>query len=458
VCVNFPGYSEDTPGLAATRRNQKSRAGTHVVRIAQIEAGSIAEELELEIGTRIVRINSQPVRDGIDLTLLFSEGELEMETVSPDGEAVVYEVSKAPGEPMGILPAPDKVRECSNECVFCFIDGNPQGVRQSLWLRDDDFRLSFTYGSYVTLTNLGPRGLQRLVDQRLSPLYVSVHATEPDVRIRLLKNERAGEILNHLRFFTENGLEVHTQVVLCPEWNDGVHLERTIDDLWAVGEGVRSLSIVPVGLTRYNLDRPVRLLRPEEAREALRQVERGRERALRERDTGWCYAADELFLLAGQDVPAEAYYDDGGLAENGVGAVRRFLDDFDEGLAHLEPLPGRRIRIATGASMEPFMRDLAPRLAAATGAEVEVVKVTNHFFGESVTIAGLLAGADIRRALAPGRPGDLVLLPAESLNSDGLFIDSVPLDDVVRDLAPAQVVTGHEITATLRSLSNRYPG
>ncbi len=227
-----------------------------MVRIAEIEAGSIAEELSLEIGTRIVRINGERVRDGIDLTFLLADTALELETVAPSGDAVVYDIEREPGTPVGIVPAPDTVRECANKCVFCFIDGNPEGVRDSLWLRDDDFRLSFTYGSYVTLTNLGPKGMQRLVDQRISPLYVSVHATEPEVRERLLVNERAGLIMDHLRFLLDGGLEVHTQVVLCPEWNDGAHLERTIEDLWGLGEGVRSLSVVPVGLTRYNLNRP----------------------------------------------------------------------------------------------------------------------------------------------------------------------------------------------------------
>jgi putative radical SAM enzyme (TIGR03279 family) len=423
-----------------------------LVRIAHIQPGTIAEELDLQIGTRVVRINGQPVRDGIDLTFLLSDSELELETVSPSGEAVVYEVSREPGEPLGIVPAPDKVRECSNECVFCFIDGNPEGVRSSLWLRDDDFRLSFTYGSYVTLTNLGPKGLQRLIDQRISPLYVSVHATEPDVRIRLLKNSRAGEILDHLRLFADNGLEVHTQVVLCPDWNDGAHLDRTIDDLWGIGPAIRSLSVVPVGLTRYNLGRPVRLLTPAEAETAATQIDRARERALRERGTAWCYAADELLLIAGREVPDEAYYNDGGLLENGVGAVRRFLDDFERGLPDVPSLAGERIRIVTGASMAPFIRERAPALAQATGAEVDVVEVENRFFGETVTVAGLLAGADMLHALGPSQPRDLVLLPAESLNADKLFIDSMPLDDLASSLAPARVVTGYEVTAALNSL------
>jgi len=217
-----------------------------VIRIAEIEAGSIAEEMHLQIGTRIVRINGQPVRDGIDLTYLLADTELELEIISTTGIRELLEIHREEGQALGIVPAPDTIRECANKCVFCFIDGNPKDVRPSLWLRDDDFRLSFTYGSYVTLTNLGPKGLQRLVDQRISPIYVSVHATEPEVRNRLLKNDRAGLIMDQLRFLLENGLEVHTQVVLCPGWNDGPHLDRTMDDLLGLGGGVRTLSVVAV--------------------------------------------------------------------------------------------------------------------------------------------------------------------------------------------------------------------
>ncbi len=423
-----------------------------MVRIAAIESGSIAEELELEIGSRIVRINGLRVRDGIDLTFLLADPEVELETLSPTGESVVYDVARDPGEPLGIVPAPDTVRECANKCVFCFIDGNPPGVRDSLRLRDDDFRLSFTYGSYVTLTNLGRKGLARLVEQQLSPLYVSVHATEPAVRERLLVSDRAGPILEHLRDLLDGGLEAHTQVVLCPGWNDGAHLDRTLDDLWALGPGVLSVSVVPVGLTRYNLNRPVRLLTSAEAVRALAQVERVRRRARSERGRGWAVAADELFLIASTEAPEAGYYDDFDLAENGVGALRRFLDDFEAGLATVPKLERRRIRIATAGSMAPFLHQLAPRLARATDARVDVVDVRNRFFGETVTVAGLLAGADLADAIGPGDQADIVLLPAEALNGDQLFIDSLPLEQVVARLAPARVVTGHEVTATLRSL------
>ncbi len=422
-----------------------------MVRIVEVQSGSVAEELEIEIGTRIVRINGERVRDGIDFTFLVADPELTLEAVAPDGTPLRLEVERDPGEVMGLVPAPDKVRECANECVFCFIEGNPKGVRDSLWLRDDDFRLSFTYGSYVTLTNLGPRGLQRLVDQKLSPVYVSVHATDPEVRQRLLKNDRAGLIMDQLRTLLEGGLEVHAQVVLCPGWNDGVHLDRTIEDLWSLGPGIRSLSVVPVGLTRYNLNRPVRLLTKGEALDALAQVNQARSRAHQSRDFGWCYAADELFLTANRPPPGLDYYDDEALVENGVGALRRFLDDFDSGLSDLAPIPVSGVRIVTGTSMAPFLRERAGRLSTALEAPVEVVPVKNRLFGDTVTVAGLLPGQDIVDALGEGQEGELVLLPGEALNGDALFIDSMPLAEVTSRLAPARVEIGYEVTATLRT-------
>ena len=421
-----------------------------MVRIGEIGAGSIAEALELRIGTRIVTVNGARVRDSIDFHFLTAENELELEAVDPDGVPAVYEISRDPSERLGIVPARDTIRECANECVFCFIDGNPPDARAPLWLRDDDFRLSFTYGSYVTLTNLGPRGLQRLVDQRISPLYVSVHATNPDVRIRLLKNDRAGLILEQLRGLLDGGLEVHTQVVLCPDWNDGKELDRTIRELYELGQGVRTLSVVPVGLTRYNLGRPVRLLRPAEAATAVRQTGAIRDQAMRERGHSWCYAADELFLIAGRDVPAAGYYDDWALLENGVGALRTLLDSFHEGKDRLAPVDGvDRVRIVTGTSMRPWFQELAPRVSRGMGCAVEVVAVRNRYFGPSVTIAGLLSGADILDAVAGSRSGDLVLLPGEALNGDDVFIDGVALSEMARRLSPAVVRPGHELVETL---------
>jgi putative radical SAM enzyme (TIGR03279 family) len=424
-----------------------------MVRIAEIVPGSIAEELRLAVGSRLVRMNGVPVRDQVDFRYHEAEDWLELEVAPAEGgDAVLYEIEKDPGEALGIIPAADVVRQCANKCVFCFVDGNPLGARQALHLKDDDFRLSFTYGSYVTLTNLGPKGFQRLIDQRLSPLYVSVHATEPEVRERLLGVPLGGGVLEQLGRLTAAGIDVHTQVVLCPEWNDGPHLDRTLDDLWALGPGVLSLSVVPVGLTQYNLDRPVRLLTPAECATAVRQVERARSRSRRERGHGWAYAGDELFFLAGEPLPGAAYYDDWPLTENGVGAVRRLLDDFEAGVAAVPRRSGERILVVTGVRMAPVLEPLAARLAAVTGALVEVVAVENTMFGPTVNTAGLLPGVAIRDAVAErlaGRAAELVLLPAEALNDDGRFVDDVALADIQAALAPARVAAGFELTSLL---------
>jgi putative radical SAM enzyme (TIGR03279 family) len=420
-----------------------------MVRIAEIVPGSIADELAVEIGGRIVRMNGQPVRDGIDFRFREVDERIELEVAAAEGEGVtIYDIEKPAGESLGVVPAPDPVRQCANACPFCFIDGNPAGARRSLYLKDDDFRLSFTYGSYVTLTNLGPRGFERMIEQRLSPLYVSVHATEPAVREAALGVKRGGDIMNDLRRLIDGGIDVHTQVVLCPGLNDGGHLDRTIDDLWSLGESVLTLSIVPVGLTRYNMDRPIRLLTRADANNAIAQVERGRQRARRERATGWCYAGDEMFFLAGRPLPDPAYYDDWPLTENGVGAVRWFLDAFDANLPAVPDLSGRRVAIVTGERMATVIAPLAARLAEATGCHAETVAVRNEYFGPTVTTAGLLGGMDVLDALA-GSTRDIVLLPAESLNDDARFIDDVAFDDVVAALSPARVVAGHEIASAL---------
>jgi putative radical SAM enzyme (TIGR03279 family) len=419
-----------------------------MVRIAQVMPGTIADELQLEIGSRVVRINGELVRDVIDFRFLEVDGLLELEIAPSVGETILYEIDKDEGEPLGLVLAPDTVRQCANKCVFCFVDGNPDGARKSLHLKDDDFRLSFTYGSYVTLTNLGPKGFQRLIDQRLSPLYVSVHATEPAVRERMLGVPLGGQIVEQLRELTAAGLEVHTQIVLCPEWNDGSHLERTIDDLYALGPGVLSLSVVPVGLTRFNINKPIRLLTPDEAARALRQVEAARARSLRERNLGWAYAADEMFLIANEVIPEDSYYDDWPLMENGVGSVRRLFDEFRDGLADVPRFEGKHIAIVTGTRMGDVLQPLVAPLAAQTGAHITIVPVVNTFFGDTVTTAGLLPGLDIEAELEK-RAFDIVLLPAECLNDDQLFVDNYSFEDLRARFPNARMIAAHEITSAL---------
>ncbi|MGH7340542.1 MAG: DUF512 domain-containing protein, partial [Candidatus Rokuibacteriota bacterium] len=293
---------------------------------------------------------------------------------------------------------------------------------------------------------------QRLIDQRLSPLYVSVHATEPAVRTRLLGVPRGGEIVRELGQLLDAGIEVHTQIVLCPGWNDGKHLDRTIEDLWKLGPRVLSLSVVPVGLTRYNLDRPVRMLTAEDASAAIGRVSHARDRALVKRGTGWIYAGDELFFIADEALPGSAYYDDWPLVENGVGAVRAFLDAFEQGIGALRSLAGLRIGVVTGTRMAPLIRPLVERVNAHTGARAAVVAIENSYFGPTVNTAGLLAGVDVGSALAAGAAWDAVLVPAESLDDDARFIDDVPLADLEARLGPARVLTGHELTEALARL------
>jgi putative radical SAM enzyme (TIGR03279 family) len=422
-----------------------------MIRIADVVPGSIAEDLKLEIGSRILRINGQRVRDIVDFRFLEAESLVELEVESAAGP-IIYEIEKEAEDALGVIPAPDVVRQCANKCVFCFVDGNPEGARSTLHLKDDDFRLSFTYGSYVTLTNLGPRGFERLIEQRLSPLYVSVHATEPELRERLLGVEAGGNIVAQLAELTSAGIDVHTQIVLCPEWNDGEHLDRTLGDLYALGTGVLSLSVVPVGLTRYNLNRPVRQLTRDEARDAIARVQRARERSLAERGVGWAFVGDEMFFAADLPIPSPEYYDDWPLTENGVGAVRMLLDNFDAGLPTVQSMPAQRIALVTGTRMAPVFEPLAQRLSGVSGAHVEVVAVENSYFGPTVTTAGLLPGSAIALDLMRRGPFDAVLLPAESLNDDTLFVDNVSLDEVVRRLEPARVVAATDLIAGFRQL------
>jgi NifB/MoaA-like Fe-S oxidoreductase len=261
-----------------------------------------------------------------------------------------------------------------------------------------------------------------------------------------------GNIVEHLRRLSDAAIEVHTQIVLCPEWNDGAALDRTIDDLWDIGPNVLSLSVVPVGLTRYNINRPIRLQTPAEAKRAIEQVNAARERAFRERGIGWAYAADEMFFIAGEPQPPASYYDDWPLMENGVGSVRRLLDDFHDGVKELKPSKYGRIGIVTGKRMEPVFQKLAPRLAAALKNEVQVVGVTNDYFGETVTTAGLLPGGDIGAAIADEEPFDLVLIPGEALNDDERFIDNVALSALCERFPATRIVPAFEITSALRAL------
>ncbi|MCG8467302.1 MAG: DUF512 domain-containing protein [Gemmatimonadetes bacterium] len=422
-----------------------------MIRVARIQPGTIAADLDLPVGLAVLEINGHPIRDGLDLVFYAADESLEIRAEGPSGDPLVLEIEKGPDEPLGIVPEPDKVRRCTNACPFCFVKGNPklEKLRPSLYVKDDDYRLSFLYGHYITLTNLRPEDWDRIFEQRLSPLYVSVHATDPDVRLAMLKNPRSARIEEDLDRLADGGIALHAQVVLCPEVNDGVVLQRTIDDLFTRGEAIRSLSIVPVGLTAYNAERAGRGLTEAECAAALEAIDEARSRALEGRGFGWCYAADELYLQAGREPPGSDYFDDQELASNGVGAISRLSETVRRGLDALPRLDGRRIAAITGTSMGPTLRRLAPEVEAATGARLEVAVAENTLYGPMVTTAGLLSGADHGAALERCDAFDVALFSADAINESGLFLDDLSVEDLASRFPGRQVLPSHDLVDAL---------
>ena len=425
-----------------------------MIRIASVEPGSIAADLELPAGLAVLEINGRPIRDGLDLLFYQAEPTLRVLAEQRTGERFLFEIEKPADEPLGIVPEPDKIRRCTNACPFCFVKGNPKSdkLRAPLYVKDDDYRLSFLHGHYITLTNLRPDDWDRIFEQRLSPLYVSVHSTDPTVRLGMLKNPRSANIGQDLDRLAEGRIAVHAQVVLCPDVNDGEHLARTVEDLYGRGDAIRSLSIVPVGLTSWNAALGGRTLEPAECRAALHAVDAIRERALSERGQGWCYAADEMYLQAGLEPPGAGYFDDHELESNGVGAISTLTDRVTGQLEALRPLEGRRVVAVTGTSMGPTMTRLAGRIARRTGAEVSTVAVENTLYGPMVTTAGLLPGADHRSALRGVGNFDVALFSAQALNDGDLFLDDMSLAELQADFSGRRVEPSHDLVDVLSRL------
>ena len=425
-----------------------------MIRVASVRRDSIGDELGILPGTRLLQINGHELRDTLDLAFYEADESVHLLAETEDGEQVLYDIEKEADRSIGLVPEPDKVRRCTNACPFCFVKGNPkiEKLRAGLYIKDDDYRLSFMFGHYVTLTNLRDDDWERIFEQRLSPLYVSVHATDPGVRQAMLRNPRSADIAAHLDRLAEGGIRIHAQVVLCPELNDGEVLERTVTDLYARGDSVLSLSIVPVGLTDYNQDRGVRPLTRSECVRTLDVVERARQRARRERDTSWAYAADELFLQAGLELPGAEYFDDLELVANGVGAVSDIRDRARADLGALPRLPGTRIVMVTGTSMAPHLAEIGRDVARATGAEVETVRTENRLFGPLVTTAGLLGGEDHLRALRPYADFDIGLISRTAINDDDLFLDDMSLAELRAALPGLEIWPSEHVTDVLRDL------
>jgi putative radical SAM enzyme (TIGR03279 family) len=374
-------------------------------------------------GTELLTVNGRKLADFLDWEFLTADDELVIEARLPHGEDVIYDVERPEGEALGVELEPPTIRRCANKCEFCFIEGLPQGLRKPLYVRDDDYRLSFAYGNFATLSNVKERDIARILEYRLSPLYVSVHATPWEARKVLLNNPHVPDILSQLGRLAAGGIQFHCQIVVVPGLNDADVLEASLSDLWDLGEAVLSVALVPVGVTQFSHLYNGRPMDAENAGRILDAVERWEERALAERGDRWVYGSDELYLLSNHPLPDAEHYGDFSQIENGVGSVASLRERVRSGLDELPRLDGRHIGVVTGVSMAPLMPELLESIAARTGARFSLIPVENSLFGPTTTTAGLLVGADIRRALADRVDLDLALIPAETINDDGLFLD-----------------------------------
>jgi putative radical SAM enzyme (TIGR03279 family) len=419
-----------------------------MIKVTAVHHETIAEELGLRVGTELLSVNGRELEDFLDWEFLTADEEFVLHVRQPDGEEIEFEIERPLGEPMGVSLEPPRIRRCANRCDFCFVDGLPDGLRDVLYIRDDDYRLSFRYGNFATLTNLKPRDTERIKEYRLSPLYVSVHATDPVARRYLLRNPTAPDILAQLRDFAEHGIEFHTQIVMSPGVNDGEVLRQTMNDLYEFGPAIMGCSIVPVGLTEYSKHHLVREPTMEECRAAVRLIEERAAMAMRERGIHWALGADELYLRAGLELPPAEMYDGFDQVENGVGAVRYLQRRIAAGGEALAGWSGRRIGVVTGTAMAQLMPLVLEPLEQVTGASFELIPVVNSLFGATVTTAGLLPGVALQSALKGRRDLDLVLLPGECVNDDGLFIDSMSFD-LLASATPVEIRLSKDFTDAL---------
>ncbi|MGH7704095.1 MAG: DUF512 domain-containing protein [Gemmatimonadales bacterium] len=419
-----------------------------MIKVTAVYPDSIAEELRLLVGTELLSVNGRDLEDFLDWEFLTADEQFFLQVRQPGGEEIEFDIERPEGMPMGVALEPPRIRRCANRCDFCFVDGLPQGLRETLYVRDDDYRLSFKYGNFATLTNLKPWDVQRIVEYRLSPLYVSVHATDPLIRRYLLRNPLAPDVLEQLRFFSAQGIQFHTQVVMSPGVNDGEVLRRTLEDLYQLGEAVLNASVVPVGLTEFSKHHLVREPSAGECRAALEIITERAALARAERGATWAFGADELYLRAGVALPGAETYDGFQQVENGVGAVRYLQEKIATEPGRLAGWAGRRIGVLTGTSMAALMPQVLSSLAAVSGAHFELIPLVNPLFGPSVTCAGLLPGAAFRLALAGRSDLDLALLPAESLNEDRLFMDDLGLEDLLAAV-PMDVRPSYHFTDAL---------
>ena len=407
----------------------------HIVK--NVEAGSIAEELGIEPGDRLLAIDGQEIEDIFDYQFYEESEELLLLIEKADGEQWELEIEKDADESLGISFGEglmDEYRSCRNRCIFCFIDQMPPGMRDTLYFKDDDSRLSFLQGNYITLTNMSDNDVERIVRYRLEPINISFHTTNPELRCRMLHNRFAGDALKKVDILYQGGIEMNGQIVLCRGVNDGEELERTIRDLTKYLPLLKSVSVVPVGLTRFREGLyPLEPFTREEAGEVLRVIHRWQKKIYEEYGIHFIHAGDEWYLLAEEEVPEEERYDGYLQLENGVGMLRLLFNEFEEGMERLgDGDRSGEISAATGKLAYPYIRRMADRIQERyPGVKVHVYCIRNDFFGERITVSGLITGQDIIAQLKGKELGSRLLLPCNMLKADeDVFLDDITVKEV----------------------------
>ena len=405
-----------------------------MLKILFVEPYSVGAEIGLEQGDAITHFNNEPVVDILDYEYFEGQECFSVTILAKTGESVVVDIEKDVDETLGLV-FEDKhyltPRACRNKCIFCFVDQLPKGMRKSLYFKDDDWRMSFAAGSYVTFTNLSEDEKQRICDKKFSPLYVSVHATDDVVRRNMLQNQTAAEILPLMQKFGKSGVTMHTQIVLCPDVNDKDVLQKSLEDLYALYPMVQTLSVVPVGLTKYrNGLKDLKMVDEKIANEVLDMVESFAKKCYEQSGTHFVYCSDEFYVTAQRKIPSYEYYENFAQIENGVGMLAKFKREFDEGTEVFSRAKNKKFTIATGDSAFEFISSLVDELKDKFDVKADVVMIKNKFFGESVTVSGLLTAPDILYTLESQNVGDVLLLPRSLLReTEDVFLDGMTLDE-----------------------------
>jgi putative radical SAM enzyme (TIGR03279 family) len=407
-------------------------------------------------GYKVVAINGRRVLDSIDFRYRTADERVTIRFADHRGRELEFQFDESPAGGLGLTLDDDKIRRCNCDCIFCFVHQQPKGLRHSLYIKDEDYRLSFTHGNFITLSNLTEQDTARIIEQRLSPLYVSVHTTDDNLRRYMLGNKELAPIIPHLRYLSENGITINTQVVLCPGINDGSRLEKTIEDLSQLYPGVETLAVVPVGLTRYRDNLPrLRSYTASEAAAIVDFIETRQNDLLTRLGTRFVWPADEFYVLAQRDFPARVSYEKMPQFENGVGMAREFITMFNRRRARLKEIHSdRRVLFLTGYSAHPFLtRQVLSFIRNELRLNMSLLPVRNLFWGETISVSGLLTGRDLLDAALKEVDGfDAFVLPPNCINSDDLFLDDMSLEQFQNALGKPAIVGRYNLAESIREI------